>query len=147
MKKEEFIKIVNAIKPNENGCKLWYLDKFNHGYGRVWMEDEKKRWLTHRLAFFLLKDPDARRNCVIKHSCDVPLCCNIDHLSSGTHSENIQESFDKGRSKANNLKLTDEQITEIRRLSSVDKLTNVAIGKIYGIHPTWISRIKNNVYR
>ena len=33
----------------------------------------------------------------VLHSCDTPLCCNPNHLQTGTVAENMQDKVDRGR--------------------------------------------------
>jgi hypothetical protein len=58
----------------------------------------KSRWMTaHRYAWILTHgEPDA--DLEIMHICDVPACCNPEHLKLGTHAENMADCVAKGRS-------------------------------------------------
>lgn len=62
---------------------------------------------------------------VIMHTCDNPPCINPRHLIEGTHLDNMQDMFAKGRrqaavgERASKTKLTVEQVLVIRRRSSL----------------------------
>lgn len=59
-----------------------------------------------------------------RHSCDNPPCFNLRHLLWGTHGDNVQDSYDRGRKQpikllgeaSPNAKLTESQVLEIRDL-------------------------------
>jgi hypothetical protein len=70
--------------------------KNNIGYGMI--RDNKKMRTAHRVSYeeHISKIPAGL--CVM-HSCDNPICCNPKHLSLGTHKQNTQDMFSKGRAK------------------------------------------------
>ncbi len=82
---------------------------------------------------------------VCRHTCDNPLCINLEHVVPGTPAENSNDmkvrgrcntSFGEGRSDA---KLTNQDVLDIR--SSVE--TQDVLAKRYGVTQPTISRIKN----
>ena len=75
------------------------------------------------------------------HSCDNPACFLPAHLRWGTHSENMQDKALRGERRIN-LKLTPEQVTEIRHALSGGE-TCTSIGRRYGVHQVTVSRIKS----
>ena len=70
--------------------------KNNIGYGMI--RDEKRMRTTHRVSYEEHVGPIPKGLCVM-HSCDNPICCNPKHLSIGTHKQNTQDMFTKGRAK------------------------------------------------
>src|SRR5579862_6803540 len=34
---------------------------------------------------------------VVRHKCDNPLCINVDHVEIGTHQDNVDDAFRRGR--------------------------------------------------
>jgi hypothetical protein len=50
----------------------------------------------------------------VMHSCDNPACINPEHLSVGTHQQNIQDAVTRGRMKISN-KISPSDIIEIRQ--------------------------------
>jgi len=86
---------------------------------------------------------------LVCHTCDNPRCHNPEHLFLGTHGDNTQDMWDKGRGVAtgrpappgalhHKAKLTEEQAREIR--SSVEK--GVVLSSRYNVSNATISRIK-----
>lgn len=71
-------------------CWLWQGNVNNDGYGRIGRE------YAHRIVCELTYGPPAPDHEVL-HSCDNPPCVNPSHLRWGTHTENIRESFERGR--------------------------------------------------
>ena len=59
---------------------------------------------------------------VICHKCDVPLCCNVDHMFMSTQLENVRDMIEKKRDKKRalkgeespNAKLTEEDVRYIK---------------------------------
>ena len=97
---------------------------------------------------FLEYNIDPKELCVCHH-CDNPPCCNPKHLFLGTQFDNIQDASNKSRlgrdqrgEKNGNVKLTKENIKEIRRLLNVG-LMQTLIAEMFNVTPTTISSIKN----
>lgn len=69
------------------GCWLWPVSA---GYGQF----KGKR--AHRLSYEAFKGP-IPDGLFVCHKCDVPACCNPDHLFVGTASDNSLDMVKKGR--------------------------------------------------
>jgi hypothetical protein len=82
------------IAPNDSGCWIWQGSAFPDGYGQFKVKG--RNWRVHRWLYTVLKG-DIADGLVVMHSCDTPLCVNIQHLSLGTHQENQADSVVKGR--------------------------------------------------
>jgi hypothetical protein len=76
------------------GCMLWTGAVSSTGYGTLRVDGKTK--LAHRHAYELAKGA-IPKGYVLLHSCDVPLCCNPDHLTPGTHGDNARDRADKHR--------------------------------------------------
>jgi hypothetical protein len=80
------------------GCWLWLLvcfkDGFKDGYGRI--QFRKRSHKAHRIAFLVFIGDIPEGMCVLHH-CDVPNCCNPDHLFLGTNEDNVAAMVAKGR--------------------------------------------------
>lgn len=125
-------------------CILWNGGKSGQmGYGVTWFNG--KQVYIHRLIYHI-HNPDAILD-VVRHTCDVPNCWNIDHLINGTTADNVQDKMDKMRhlfgSKCYNAKFTDQDIKDIRaselNLYQLAKQYNVTASNIYYIRvrKTW----------
>lgn len=64
------------------------------GYGQIHWRG--KSWRAHRVAYTLAKG-DIPSGLDVLHGCDNPPCVNPDHLRVGTDSDNIRDSFERGR--------------------------------------------------
>lgn len=83
-------KIINE----ETGCHEWSKSRDRYGYGLI--KYNGKMRLVHRVAYEVLKG-ESIKGWHILHSCDNPCCYNPDHLSLGTHLDNMRDRAAKGR--------------------------------------------------
>ena len=129
----------DKLQPNGD-CLEWTDGSTTDGYGQTWANG--KPWLTHRLALHL-EGIDTTGHYVL-HSCDNPLCCNPDHLRTGTHQDNMADRNSRGRqargTKVNSAKLTEKDVLEIRAITG---MTQQAIADQYGVHQAAINYIIN----
>lgn len=104
------------IEVNANGCWEWKGATWESGYGKYYANRRAQR--THRLVYMLARGRDIpayiderdipnqpnseehTRPAVIRHRCDNPLCCRIDHLVVGTHKENTADQDERKRKEA-----------------------------------------------
>ena len=124
------------------------------GYGRIVVNG--KRWLTHRLSWVVHfgEIPD---NLCVCHKCDNPACVRPTHLFLGTQTDNLKDMDNKGRRGTNsaviqgeqngNVKLTDNQVSEVRRLYIAGKCNYIELAEKFDVHRTTISRIIRNKNR
>ena len=112
----------------ETGCWEWQGAKNKKGYGRL------AQGLTHRLmyALWFKEEPGDRFVC---HHCDNPGCINPTHLFLGTHQDNMEDAYQKGRIQR---KLTPDDVRAIRSA----KQGCVVLGRIYGINPKTVWEIR-----
>lgn len=123
------------------------------GYGHVMYQGHK--WLTHRLAYVLVYGPPPADEPQVNHSCHNRLCCNPDHLHSGTHVTNSLEMVLAGRQatlangkkhrfinvnvprgeRSGRAKLSDEKVREMRRLAPTLPIFGrwAALGRQFGV--------------
>lgn len=84
------------------------------------------------------------------HSCDNPNCINPDHLSIGTHAENMQQMVDRGRQKNQTgslnemAKLKESDVIEIKKLLKDGTLFHREIAEKYNVSRGTITDINNN---
>lgn len=87
---------VTPISPNE--CWEWNGPRLKNGYGQMYVKvnGKWKNTMTHRLSWEIHygEIPSGK---VIMHKCDNPACVNPNHLSVGTHLDNIIDKVRKGR--------------------------------------------------
>lgn len=118
------------------GCWLWTKSVNAYGYGNY--TDCGVTKLAHRLSWSIFRG-EIPAGMFVCHRCDVPACCNPDHLFLGTQRENLQDMANKGRhNRLGGAKLNEAQVLEILALDSPQRL----IAANYGISPSNVSRIK-----
>jgi len=86
---------VDRKSPSE--CWLWLADANypdHRGYGKFSVDGRSVR--AHRVAYELEVGPIPAGKLVL-HRCDVRRCVNPSHLFLGTHSDNAQDAYRKGR--------------------------------------------------
>jgi len=96
-----------------NDCWYWSGQRNNRGYGRI--KDLGKQKRAHRTSWEIHHGQisDGLEVC---HKCDNPSCVNPDHLFLGTHKDNMQDAFRKGRLKqVFTVKLTPDDVRFIRQ--------------------------------
>jgi hypothetical protein len=127
-----------------SGCLLWTGSKNQKGYGRILVNGKNRH--AHRIAWELANGtiPEGMQ---ILHRCDNPTCVNQAHLFTGTNQDNVTDMMSKGRFKPHygetngRSKLTKSDVLQIRASS----LSNVALGKLFGVSNVVISGIRRGV--
>ncbi len=71
----------------------------NKGYGDIQFKDGNihRHIMAHRAIYMIHNECLLTKDEIIMHSCDNPACCNIKHLSKGTHNDNVQDKVKKNR--------------------------------------------------
>lgn len=90
-------RLFDRLIPEPNsGC--WVFDGpwDSNGYGSLGIERGVNNKRTHILSFEYHKGEIPKGMCVC-HKCDVPACCNPDHLFLGSHADNMRDMISKGR--------------------------------------------------
>ena len=89
----ERIKRSSAINES-TGCWEWSLSRQRNGYGQIKYGGKMRR--AHRVSFEAFNGP-IPYGMEVMHKCDNRGCVNPDHLSIGTHRENMLDIDAKGR--------------------------------------------------
>lgn len=69
-------------------CWLWIARKTPLGYGQFQIQVGLWEY-AHRMAYCFSKG-SIPKNLEVMHACDIRHCCNPEHLSLGTHQQNMQ---------------------------------------------------------
>ena len=146
-------RVLNRIEPLPwSGCWIFTgaLNEFGYGIvGRGGRGQGNDR--AHRITYshFVGKIPDGMFVC---HHCDVPSCCNPDHLFLGFALDNTRDCWKKGRgvSPPENphvvgevhplAKLTADKVIEMRRLRKEGKSLNT-LASMFGVHSVTVLKI------
>lgn len=80
------------------------------------------------------------------HSCDNPPCCNPRHLRFGTRQENVNDMLSRNRGSKPNIRLTDDQVREIRERRQMGARQS-DLATQYGVTDGWISGIVRGLKR
>ena len=90
---EKFWSLVERRGPDE--CWLYRGGASSNGYGGFWRDG--KSYGAHCVAYEFANNVKVPKGKLVRHTCDVRLCCNPAHLLSGTHKENTKDIVDRGR--------------------------------------------------
>lgn len=127
----------------KDGC--WYcVSHAAEASGYNYIKVGKVKEGLHRLVYMHTKGviPDGQ---MVIHSCDNKKCCNPEHLSTGSGSDNMQDSISRNRFPrgVNSVcaKLTTQDVLDIRKSTSSMK----RLAKIYGVGTTTIFRVKHEI--
>lgn len=118
----------------------------DNGYGCV--KFLNKSFLAHRVSYLLFKGK-IPKGCVVRHSCDNPLCINPQHLLVGSHADNVKDRVERCRSAKGmdngRAKIDPKTSNEIQeKLASGRSKTQLAIK--YGVDPKVIRNIAKGVH-
>ena len=133
----------------ENGC----IKCISHctdkdGYVRIMYNGKHDRLFR---VLYQQKYGKIPKGMVIRHKCDHPYCCNIEHLEIGTRLDNVRDMIERGRdvyhkpkpksfgTKNGSHKLNEQQVKEIY----LSKLGCRELSKLYKVSKTNIFYIKN----
>lgn len=127
-------------------CRSWNVDDCwewmgtrNGRYGSFCIRGED--FLAHRVSWAIFNEPTLLCVC---HRCDNGGCVNPEHLFPGTHLDNMQDMYKKGRRKAargeNNgmAAICNLYVQEIRESG----LSNKELALMYDIYPSTVWRIR-----
>lgn len=134
----------NTIIPKDRGQCWLYKRVTGEGYGD--MSNRKVYRRAHRFSWELHYGP-IPEDMYVCHKCDVRNCVNPDHLFLGTHKDNMEDKYSKGRVgrckgiKCGLAKLTEEQVITIKKaIKNGVKLINLA--RLYDVSDNCIGSIK-----
>ncbi len=129
-----------------DGCWEWGGGVDQNGYGKVGRAG--RMWFAHRYSYTISKG-EIPHGMVVMHSCDNRRCVNPEHLSVGTHQDNMRDKAEKGTEKGSKhpaAKLSEEDAYNIRSFLSLRDFTCQEIGEMFGVHASTVKGIKYGVH-
>ena len=115
------VRLIDKFNIDQNGCWRWLGYKNRAGYGLFTVPDGTRSGASlpvHRLMYHLVRGP-VPAALFVCHVCDVPDCCNPDHLFLGTTQDNTADKMEKGRGTKGETqgasKLTEADVMAIRQ--------------------------------
>lgn len=119
---------------------LWIGPVWSNGYGRFKLEGIDHR--VHRLVYTLVH---GETDMIVRHICDIRICCAPTCLIEGTQLDNITDREVRQRTaQGENIgpaKLTADDVREIRRLHKEGPMTQTQIAERFGIGQSQVSHI------
>lgn len=145
MNASDLVRVERGIDTRgEDECWPWKKALTRAGYPVIRIN--RKNLYVHRLIYKLRKNQNFDVRLQVLHHCDNPCCCNPKHLFEGTHLDNMEDKFKKGRHSYGethgNCQLTDTQVEEIKKHYR-DGLPQIDIAVLYKINQSTVSRIIN----
>ena len=137
-----------VYKLNNDECWEWLSYKDKDGYGKFYWREIKQSLTAHRYSW-IMHFGKIKSGYEVCHHCDNSSCVNPRHLWLGTHQDNIDDMWRKGRAnplKGENhpcAKITEKNVLEIRNLLQTE-LTHRQIGNMYNVSKFVVSDIKRN---
>ena len=126
-------------------CWPWRARADKYGRGRFDVTSRRPS-IASRVAWELTNGPLPPGSYAL-HTCDVPACCNPDHIRPGTQRENIADAKSKNRlaigANHSQSKLTEAQVATIRQRAATG-CGNEALGREFGVTRATIWAILNN---
>lgn len=128
------------VEQHEEGCWLWLGKTYGRGYGRFNVPGKLSLRPAHWVSHEMFNGP--RKGLHVMHTCDNPACVNPNHLTLGTHQDNMRDKTEKGRvphgENHPQATITDAQALEIFN----DKRHPPVIANEYGINKATVYNIQ-----
>lgn len=140
-----FDRVVDKLTP-EDGCLIFSGGRDPFNYGLVWNGERKSKVRAHRVVYEYYNGV-IPKGMVIRHTCDNPPCCNIEHLVIGTQQENMRDMVERGRASSRpgenhpNSVLTDKDVLEIRRLREENGITYKELAEKFCVSQSLIAQV------
>ena len=116
----------------------------SNGYGYMKISEINSPVRIHRFSYEFFKGK-ITPGLFVMHSCDNRKCVNPDHLSLGTHQDNMDDAVNKGRMQQGEdrycAKLTEEEVLQIYKDYKNGKMDQYRLAEKYNVKQTTIQQI------
>jgi hypothetical protein len=134
---------IKVKKAGPDDCWFWQTSCDSSGYGQI-SDGVRRNKIAHRVSWELEYGPIPEGLSML-HKCDVPTCCNPNHLFLGTTQDNMTDKVSKGReakgSQHGKSKLIAEDIRKIRARYAGGKTTYRELGELFGVSISAIAKV------
>ncbi|QYC54112.1 HNH endonuclease [Mycobacterium phage Roksolana] len=90
------VRLKRRLVEDENGC--WIFQGCpKERYGKIKPGNNVRQSIGAHVAAYKCWVGDVPPGLVVRHKCDVPKCCNPDHLALGTQQQNVDDRTKRGR--------------------------------------------------
>ncbi len=136
------------------GCWLWTASRFGGRRGKRYgqfsatVNGVRKTIYAHIFSYELHHGP-VPEGLEVLHSCNNGLCVRGDHLSAGTHAQNVKDAARDGLyhvPRPTAQKLTDEQVEEMIRLVQGGML-RYRVAERFGVSKAYVTRLMQGTLR
>ena len=144
-------RLLSRIKKTDKGCWEWQGCILGSGYGTLWDGMTTKK--VHRIAYELFVGAIPDKLCIL-HQCDNRACANPEHLSVGTHRQNMEDASNRERFTVVHFfrnpmthaktKLNWEKVEQIRALYATKKYNCGELGRDFCVSANNIRSIVTN---
>lgn len=140
---ERLVTVIINLPLVEDCCWVWPQGCTTAGYGVMWEPDfggKGRAWYVHRESLRLWGELPTRAGQVFTlHSCHNPSCFNPQHLSWGTHLDNMKSKRHRTLVEAG---LTPYYLDKIKTSTLSERKTAV----MYGVTRSLITRIRKGAF-
>lgn len=135
----------------DSGCWIWTGAGAKGGsrYGSFYFPDypyikSKDMVSSHKASLYLYTGVATSSEEHILHSCDNGFCVNPEHLSVGTHKDNMRDMMEKGRFIASRQKLDQVDVICARQMRRSGVQVK-EIAEVFNISPSQMTRLTSGV--
>ncbi len=133
-------RIMARVVVDDNDC--WLVQGFPTSAGHGQISYKGRSWGTHRVIYVHYYG-EIRDGLNVLHSCDVPNCCNPEHLEEGTQKKNVIDAVSRGRwtgGRRSGLRMVDAEEIRLRYWAG---LKQKQLAEEFGVSIPTISQIVN----